>query len=216
MFLWQRQKVQKVLRCLTSKSSPPNPLTLLVPQMAPGDTTVGSTPRYSEKVCLPVLLDGIRIPGLIDEIFCILQNDNSLRDAASSLDYASPFMRKLRLCTYRWDMNISLSQSENAGKKNSYESSVFVMMKFSEGLAQDHANRFGIMIEHNWRPRPGLGSCIFLHVWDSVLRGTAGCTAVSSAHLEQLLRWMDAQNNPLIIQLPLPEYVLLRQSWELP
>ena len=42
--LWQRQKVQKVLRCLTSKSSPPNPLTLLVPQMAPGDTTVGSTP----------------------------------------------------------------------------------------------------------------------------------------------------------------------------
>ena len=76
--------------------------------------------------------------------------------------------------------------------------------------------RFGIMIEHNWRPRPGLGSCIFLHVWDSVLRGTAGCTAVSSAHLEQLLHWMDAQNNPLIIQLPLPEYVLLRQSWELP
>jgi hypothetical protein len=39
---------------------------------------------------------------------------------------------------------------------------------------------------------------------------------VSSAHLEQLLHWMDAQNNPLIIQLPLPEYVLLRQSWELP
>jgi L,D-peptidoglycan transpeptidase YkuD (ErfK/YbiS/YcfS/YnhG family) len=76
--------------------------------------------------------------------------------------------------------------------------------------------RCGIMIEHNWRPRPGLGSCIFLHVWDSVLRGTAGCTAVSSAHLEQLLHWMDAQNNPLIIQLPLPEYVLLRQSWELP
>src|SRR4029077_7800960 len=46
--LWQRQKVQKVLRGLTSKSSPPNPLTLLVPQMAPGDTTVGSTPSRAQ------------------------------------------------------------------------------------------------------------------------------------------------------------------------
>jgi hypothetical protein len=76
--------------------------------------------------------------------------------------------------------------------------------------------RCGIMIEHNWRPRPGLGSCIFLHVWDSARRGTAGCIAVSSAHLEQLLHWIDAQNNPLIFQLPLPEYFLLRRSWELP
>jgi D-alanyl-D-alanine dipeptidase len=72
------------------------------------------------------------------------------------------------------------------------------------------------MIEHNWRQIPRTGSCIFLHVWDSALLGTAGCTAMSSAHLEQLRHWIDVQNNPLIVQLPLPEYVLLRQSWELP
>ena len=48
------------------------------------------------------------------------------------------------------------------------------------------------------------------------LRGTAGCTAVSSAHLEQLLHWLDARKNPLIVQLPLPEYFLLRRFWELP
>ncbi len=76
--------------------------------------------------------------------------------------------------------------------------------------------RCGIMIEHNWWPRPGFGSCIFLHVWDSARRGTAGCTAVSSAHLEQLLHWLDTKKNPLIVQLPLPEYFLLRQFWELP
>src|SRR5271165_7680047 len=64
--------------------------------------------------------------------------------------------------------------------------------------------RCGIMIEHNWRPSPGFGSCIFLHVWDSPRRGTSGCTAVSSAHLEQLLHWLDAQKNPLIVQLPCP------------
>ena len=65
MFLWQRQKVQKVLRCLTSKSSPPNPLTLLVPQMAPGDTTVGSTPCWGERQKVGV---GQPIPPLLSEI----------------------------------------------------------------------------------------------------------------------------------------------------
>jgi L,D-peptidoglycan transpeptidase YkuD (ErfK/YbiS/YcfS/YnhG family) len=76
--------------------------------------------------------------------------------------------------------------------------------------------RCGIMIEHNWQPRPGFGSCIFLHVWNSARRGTAGCTAVSSAHLEEVLHWLDAQKNPLIVQLPLLEYLRLRQFWQLP
>jgi L,D-peptidoglycan transpeptidase YkuD (ErfK/YbiS/YcfS/YnhG family) len=76
--------------------------------------------------------------------------------------------------------------------------------------------RCGIMIEHNWQRRPGCGSCIFLHVWYSAGRGTAGCTAMSSAHLEQLLHWLDAQKNPLIVQLPLHEYLRLRQFWQLP
>jgi L,D-peptidoglycan transpeptidase YkuD (ErfK/YbiS/YcfS/YnhG family) len=76
--------------------------------------------------------------------------------------------------------------------------------------------RFGIMIEHNWQPKPGFGSCIFLHVWDSARQGTAGCTAVSSANLEKLLHWLDAHKNPLIVQLPLREYFLLRRFWELP
>ena len=76
--------------------------------------------------------------------------------------------------------------------------------------------RCGVMIEHNWRPRPGFGSCIFLHIWDSARRGTVGCTAVSSPDLEQLLHWLDVQKNPLIVQLPSPEYLRLRQLWELP
>jgi L,D-peptidoglycan transpeptidase YkuD (ErfK/YbiS/YcfS/YnhG family) len=76
--------------------------------------------------------------------------------------------------------------------------------------------RCGLMIEHNWQPRPGFGSCIFLHVWFGARRGTAGCTAVSSPHLEQVLHWLDAQKNPLIVQLPLFEFSRLRQRWRLP
>jgi zinc D-Ala-D-Ala dipeptidase len=76
--------------------------------------------------------------------------------------------------------------------------------------------RLGVMIEHNWSQIPGLGSCIFLHVWSPDRGGTAGCTAVSLANLKRLLYRLDAEKNPLIVQLPLPEYDRLKQAWELP
>lgn len=76
--------------------------------------------------------------------------------------------------------------------------------------------RFGLMIQHNWQPAPEFGSCIFFHVWDHDQAGTAGCTATSSARLERLLHWLDSEKNPLIVQLPQPEYLRLRESWELP
>ena len=76
--------------------------------------------------------------------------------------------------------------------------------------------RFGVMIEHNWSQVPGAGSCIFFHVWNRGRTGTAGCTAASLANLERLLHWLDANENPLIIQLPFPEYARLKGSWDLP
>jgi D-alanyl-D-alanine dipeptidase len=76
--------------------------------------------------------------------------------------------------------------------------------------------RFGVMIEHNWSQIPGAGSCIFFHVWNRDRTGTAGCTAASLANLKRLLHWLDANQNPLIIQLPSPEYARLKRSWELP
>jgi L,D-peptidoglycan transpeptidase YkuD (ErfK/YbiS/YcfS/YnhG family) len=83
-------------------------------------------------------------------------------------------------------------------------------------LAVPTEYRLGLMIEHNWSQIPGLGSCIFLHVWNDSRTGTAGCTAVRLADLERLLHWLDAHENPLIIQLPLPEYARLKGSWGLP
>lgn len=76
--------------------------------------------------------------------------------------------------------------------------------------------RFGVMIEHNWSKIPGFGSCIFLHVWGHERGGTAGCTAMSSAALMHLLYRLDTEKNPLIVQLPLPEYDRLKQAWDLP
>jgi len=83
-------------------------------------------------------------------------------------------------------------------------------------LAVGSRYRFGVMIEHNWSQIPGFGSCIFFHVWNLDRTGTAGCTAASLTNLERLLHWLDADKNPLIVQLPLAEYARLRQSWSLP
>jgi L,D-peptidoglycan transpeptidase YkuD (ErfK/YbiS/YcfS/YnhG family) len=76
--------------------------------------------------------------------------------------------------------------------------------------------RFGIMIEHNPAAIPGQGSCIFLHVWDKRYTATGGCTAVPLNDLTTILRWVDGQANPLIVQLPAPEYVRLKSRWALP
>ena len=83
-------------------------------------------------------------------------------------------------------------------------------------LAVGSRYRFGVMVEHNWSQIPGFGSCIFFHVWNLDRTGTAGCTAASLRNLERLLHWLDADKNPLIVQLPSAEYARLKQLWKLP
>jgi D-alanyl-D-alanine dipeptidase len=84
--------------------------------------------------------------------------------------------------------------------------------------------RWGIVIDHNGivterdssRPVPGGGSCVFLHIWRSHDKGTAGCTAMSQAELETLLTWLDPARKPLLVQLPQPAYQRLSHRWMLP
>lgn len=81
----------------------------------------------------------------------------------------------------------------------------------------DGQYRLGIVIGHNTDPvMPGGGSCIFLHIRKSPSNGTAGCTAVSDAALEELLRRLRPEANPLLVQLPRQEYERLRGAWGLP
>ena len=89
--------------------------------------------------------------------------------------------------------------------------------KSSESMLQVGGRyRLGAVIEHNLQAVPGLGSCIFLHVWDPHYSGTTGCTATGYNHLIHLLRWLDPQKKPLIVQLPVAEYQRLSERWGLP
>lgn len=86
------------------------------------------------------------------------------------------------------------------------------------------AYRWGIVVGHNGGdmmadanpPVPGSGSCVFLHIWRSSTRGTAGCTAMPQSQLETLLTWLDPKRKPLLVQLPAPGYARLTHRWGLP
>ena len=62
----------------------------------------------------------------------------------------------------------------------------------------------------------GAGSCIFLHVWRGPESVTAGCTAMPSAALREVLAWLDASREPVFVQLPVSEAERLRSPWGLP
>jgi len=65
-------------------------------------------------------------------------------------------------------------------------------------------------------PRPGLGSCIFLHVWDGPDEPTAGCTAMDEAALAKVVAWLDPRARPALVQLPASLLGALRGGWGLP
>ncbi len=79
------------------------------------------------------------------------------------------------------------------------------------------AYRWGLVVDHNTDPvTPGVGSCVFLHIWSGPGRGTAGCTAMEEEKIETLLAWLDPARKPLLVQLTRSEYKRLRRRWRLP
>lgn len=77
--------------------------------------------------------------------------------------------------------------------------------------------RWGIVVNQNSPDVVvGAGSCVFLHVWRGKHQPTAGCTAMSLEAIEELLRWLDAKAEPVLVQLPDPVYRSVTHSWSLP
>jgi zinc D-Ala-D-Ala dipeptidase len=77
--------------------------------------------------------------------------------------------------------------------------------------------RLGVFVQHNTLPAtPGAGSCIFIHIWGSPTTPTTGCTALDESQLRGIVAWLDAGADPVLVQLPLPEYKRHRAAWGLP
>ncbi|WP_029459486.1 L,D-transpeptidase family protein [Solidesulfovibrio alcoholivorans] len=84
-------------------------------------------------------------------------------------------------------------------------------------LRPDGLYRFGLFVDHNApNAQPGAGSCIFMHLWRGPGSPTAGCTAMAGPSLGVLLRWLDATQKPVLVQLPREELVRLAPVWGAP
>jgi zinc D-Ala-D-Ala dipeptidase len=82
---------------------------------------------------------------------------------------------------------------------------------------KDALYKWLIVVDYNVvEPKPGAGSCIFIHVWKSGTEGTAGCTAMAEKDLLELLAWLKSDANPTLVQLPKDVYDEYREPWDLP
>ncbi|MFA6135552.1 MAG: L,D-transpeptidase family protein [Phycisphaerae bacterium] len=85
-------------------------------------------------------------------------------------------------------------------------------MRRADGLYE-----WGVVVGHNTSPVvPGAGSCIFMHIWRGPDKPTAGCTAMARPHVLDLVKWLDPQAQPVLVQLPREAYDLLEGAWNLP
>jgi D-alanyl-D-alanine dipeptidase len=82
----------------------------------------------------------------------------------------------------------------------------------------DGAYTWVVRVEHNAKPIvAGQGSCIFLHAHPSAAaEPTTGCTAMAMKDLEELVKWLAADAQPLLVQVPKDEATALVDEWKLP
>ena len=78
--------------------------------------------------------------------------------------------------------------------KQDYKS--FEHMKFPKDYY-----KYGIVVNHNHIDEPGAvkgaGSCIFMHIKKVP---TAGCTVMNEKEMKEIIEWLDADKNPLLLQ----------------
>ena len=61
--------------------------------------------------------------------------------------------------------------------------------------------KYGIVVNHNHideeGAKKGAGSCIFIHIKKIP---TAGCTVMNESELKEIIKWLDIDKNPLLLQ----------------
>jgi L,D-peptidoglycan transpeptidase YkuD (ErfK/YbiS/YcfS/YnhG family) len=60
--------------------------------------------------------------------------------------------------------------------------------------------KYAVIINYNLARQEGKGSAIFLHVWAGENSPTQGCTAVSEEDMIRILRWLEFDKKPVIVQ----------------
>jgi len=86
-----------------------------------------------------------------------------------------------------------------------------------ENMPEVEIYKYGIEVLYNTDPtKPNKGSCIFMHMWKSPETGTEGCTAMAEDNIKDIQESLDANKNPVLVQLPQNIYNQVQQAWNLP
>lgn len=71
---------------------------------------------------------------------------------------------------------------------------------FEKLRRNDNLYRIGVVIEYNTNPIiKGAGSAIFMHIWRSYYKPTAGCVALPMRHLRKIVSKLNNDHKPVII-----------------
>lgn len=73
---------------------------------------------------------------------------------------------------------------------------------FEHMRRQDEQYKIGVVVAHNTNAIAQRGSCIFLHIQKAPHSGTAGCTSMEYKNLHKIVKWLDKQKHPILIQIP--------------
>jgi L,D-peptidoglycan transpeptidase YkuD (ErfK/YbiS/YcfS/YnhG family) len=80
----------------------------------------------------------------------------------------------------------------------------------SEKMREISLYKWGVVVPYNMKAtKPGAGSCIFLHIAPSSGNGTAGCTAMPEASIEEIVRWIG--KGAVLVQMPEAQYAQMKK-----
>lgn len=83
-------------------------------------------------------------------------------------------------------------KTKNKQNYNSYE----------KMLLKNETYEYVVVVEHNKKQASNFGSCIFLHVENPKKNETSGCTSMNKESIKSIVKWLDINKQPILIQLP--------------
>ncbi|MBN2030546.1 L,D-transpeptidase family protein [bacterium] len=72
--------------------------------------------------------------------------------------------------------------------------------------------KYAIIYDYNKECISGLGSALFIHIWKNPEVPTSGCTAVSEKDLMKIIKWLDINKNPILIQGCMNEKIFIQDN----
>ncbi len=85
----------------------------------------------------------------------------------------------------------------------------------SEHMRSIELYRWGVVVPYNMQnTKAGAGSCIFLHIAPASGNGTAGCTAMPEADIEEIVHWIG--RGAVLVQMPEAQYDQMKKTLRTP